>query len=501
MSLSNCLKNLLESIIFYSKEIEQTRIYLYKNPSFNYQTLCHRIDRSNLNIITLPDLLNFLNSNTYKVPKSLLQVFILHFSKNENLNIDFLTYDEFKEILYPKSYISSRIETKESGIININFDFEQIVCKIIIKELKLINIISFNLDKFYDIENFTVYDIINYLNEGSLFFTENEIENFCLKNNIEISHNELKTILFYFQADKEKKIYYNQLKKIFKLFILSSEAYDFYNNNNIILNRITKYKNINDGDLHPQNHIKKNEKIIEKFSNININEFFISVMQYENILYNLRNKIYNNNEIVPIELFYVFDVDNKNFVTKNNFKDVMYVNFNINCTNEEINIIFNNYSKMNFNDVNNLNNNENNYDEKILVYDDFKRLLIPFSFLNDEKLIEIDKEKISDKSKSEIIELFKAIMFIESKIEKLKIKYTNSNNFNCYEDFLKLKGQMRSAQKIDKKMLYNYLLQNNNGYTIDSIPFEALFNRIDWDEDLMISYEDFARFVSPVTNN
>ena len=79
-SLSNCLKNLLESIIFYSKEIEQTRIYLYKNPSFNYQTLCHRIDRSNLNIITLPDLLNFLNSNTYKVPKSLLQVFILHFS-------------------------------------------------------------------------------------------------------------------------------------------------------------------------------------------------------------------------------------------------------------------------------------------------------------------------------------------------------------------------------------------------------------------------------------
>ena len=92
-------------------------------------------------------------------------------------------------------------------------------------------------------------------------------------------------------------------------------------------------------------------------------------------------------------------------------------------------------------------------------------------------------------------------MFIESKIEKLKIKYTNSNNFNCYEDFLKLKGQMRSAQKIDKKMLYNYLLQNNNGYTIDSIPFEALFNRIDWDEDLMISYEDFARFVSPVTNN
>ena len=490
MSISDCLKNLFQSIILNSNEIEQSRIYLYKNRNFNYETLCKRIDKNNLNIISHSDLLFFLNSNTYKVPKSLLNVFILHFSKeNEN----FLTFDEFKEILYPKSFISIKNQTFESGIINMNFDFEQIVCKIIIKELKLINLISFNLDKFYEIENFTVYDIINFLNEGNLFFSENEIENFCLKFNIEISHNEMKTILFYFQADKEKKIYYNQLKKIFKLFILSSDAYDFYNNNNVILNRITKYKNINDGDLHNQIFSRKNEKITEKIS-ININQFFISVLQYENILFNMRNKIYNNNEIIPIELFYVFDFDNKNFITKKNFKEILYVNFNINSTNEEINVIFNNYSKMNLNDV----DNKNNSNEKILIYDDFKRLLIPFNLINNEKLIELEKEKISDKSKSDLIEFFKGILFIESKIEKLKIKYTNSINFNCYEDFLKLKGQMKSAQKIDKKMFYNYLIKNNN--LIDSIPFESLFNRIDFDEDLMISYEDFAKFVSPLNN-
>ena len=490
MSISDCLKNLLNSIILNSKEIEQSRIYLYKNRNFNYQTLCHRIDKNNLNIISPSDLLFFLNSNTYKVPESLINVFILHFSKN---NENFLTFDEFKEILYPKSFISIKNQTFESGIINLNFDFEQIVCKIIIKELKLINIISFNLDKFYEIENFTVYDIINFLNEGKLFFSENEIETFCMKFNIEISHNEMKTILFYFQADEEKKIYYNQLKKIFRLFILSSDAYDFYNNNNIILNRITKYKNINDGDLHNQIFSRKNEKIIEKIP-ININQFFISLMQYENILFNMRNKIYNNNEIIPIELFYLFDFDNKNFITKKNFKEILYVNFNINCTNEEINVIFNNYSKMNLNDV----DNNNNSNEKILIYDDFKRLLIPFNLINNEKLIELEKEKISDKSKSDLIEFFKGILFIEMKIEKLKIKYTNNVNFNCYEEFLKLKGKMKSAQKIDKKMLYNYLIQNNN--VIDSIPFECLFNRIDYDEDLMISYEDFAKFVSPNYN-
>ncbi len=149
---------------------------------------------------------------------------------------------------------------------------------------------------------------------------------------------------------------------------------------------------------------------------------------------------------------------------------------------------------MNLNDV----DNKNNSNEKILIYDDFKRLLIPFNLINNEKLIELEKEKISDKSKSDLIEFFKGILFIESKIEKLKIKYTNSVNFNCYEDFLKLKGQMKSAQKIDKKMLYNYLIKNIN--LIDSIPFESLFNRIDFDEDLMISYEDFAKFVSPLNN-
>jgi hypothetical protein len=57
---------------------------------------------------------------------------------------------------------------------------------------------------------------------------------------------------------------------------------------------------------------------------------------------------------------------------------------------------------------------------------------------------------------------------------------------------------MKSAQKIDKKMFYNYLIKNIN--LIDSIPFESLFNRIDFDEDLMISYEDFAKFISPLNN-
>ena len=83
---------------------------------------------------------------------------------------------------------------------NVPMEIEQIVCKILVKELKLINIISFNLDKFYEIENFTVYDIVNFLNEGKLFFSENEIETFCMKFNIEISHNEMKTILFYFPS-------------------------------------------------------------------------------------------------------------------------------------------------------------------------------------------------------------------------------------------------------------------------------------------------------------
>ena len=103
------LKNLLLTIINGVKFLEKPRINLYKNPAFNYDTLCKLIDKKKMGIITVSDLYTFLESNSVNVPKSLIQLLITHFGMNkEGIHDTFLTYNDFiisKNIYWFKSRI------------------------------------------------------------------------------------------------------------------------------------------------------------------------------------------------------------------------------------------------------------------------------------------------------------------------------------------------------------------------------------------------------------
>ena len=472
------LKNLLLTIINGAKFLEKPRISLFKNPQFNYDTLCKLIDKKKIGVITVSDLYNFLISNSVKIPISLIQLLIIHFGmSNSSINDSFLTYNDFKKLLFPKTYIASKVDFKEN-IENIDFDLQQIFSKVILNEIKLITNISFSLDKFFEDQSFTVYDIIKLLNpNGANYINENMLEKFCLDYNIELYHNEMKIILYYLKADENRKISYSQLKNIFKLFVVSKEMINFNKNNTNLSNTFDSLNLLKQGI--------KNQ--IEKYQKINLHQFLLSVIQYETILYNLRKQVYINNEIIPIELFYIFDKDEQNMITKNNFKNTLYNEFNISPTNVEINLVFHNYSD----------------NEDYLIYNDFKKMLIPFDQLDKgDKLIELNSEEISNDSKQLIIQIFQATLTLEEKIEKLKMQYVNNKNFSPYEEFLILKGKgFPKARKIDKRMVYNFLIVGaDKKDNLTEFGINILFSRFDYDQDLMLSYEDFVKGISPINN-
>ena len=470
------LKNLLVTIINGVKLLEKPRITLYKNPKFNYDVLCKLIDKKKIGIITVSDLYTFLQSNSVNVPKSLIQLLITHFGMNKEGIIDtFLTYNDFKILLYPKTFIGAKVEFKDN-IETIDFDLQQVFSKLILNELKLITAICFALDKFFDDDTFTVYDIIKLLNQSETnYINENMLEKFCINYNIELSHNEMKIILYYLKADSDRKISYNQLKSLFKLFVVSNDMIKFNNNSSSFT-------------INNLNQLKSNSKnAIEEYQKINLHEFLLSVMKYETILYNCRKQIFLNQEIIPIELFYIFDIEEQNMITKDNFKNTLYNEFNISPTNEEINIVYHQFSE----------------NEDYFEYDDFKKMFIPFDEIdNGDKLIQLNNEEISPESKELIVQIMKLTLTLEEKIEKLKLQYVNNKNFSPYEEFLILKGKsFPKARKIDKRMVYNFLVsgsQKNDNLTEFGI--SLLFSRFDYDRDLMISYEDFVRAISPIYN-
>ena len=110
----------------------------------------------------------------------------------------------------------------------------------------------------------------------------------------------------------------------------------------------------------------------------------------------------------------------------------------------------------------------------------------------------ISNEEVSAQSRREVIEMFKVILTFEGKIEKIKMKFVNDKNFSAYEQFLVLKGGNSKIRKIDKRMIYNYLMENTNGVTIEEGDVRLILNRMDRDKDMLISYEDFTFSIAPI---
>ena len=497
--LINNLRNLILVITENGKKIELLKTSLYNNKLFDYSALCRRIDINKYGFISKMNFEKFLLSHSINAPKTIIDALFNYYADENSENEKYFTYDGFQYFLFPKNYISSRIASIYSKN-NISFDLEEKVCNIIMHEFALINEVTKALDEFYNDNTFTIYDIITFFYNGKeqSFINDILLEKFCIKYNVPITHNEMRLLLFYLKADSQNIITYNKFKQFFTIFVLDKTSLDSERNNHFFTKTLLNYT------AYSLDKNKNNSQII--FNNTNNNreiqllDFMKEFLRLQYTLYTARKRLYLCDDFIPIELFYIFDSKNKNYFNLTEFKSVLAVYFCIDATFEEVELIFYNYAEYKKNDNSFRNKNCS------MNYEDFKKLVLPYDCINlPEKMIQAEMNNLTNRTKSLIINFFQTLLYVEKQIDNLKMNYFYKRDFSPYEEFMQLRLNNKKAQHITKIMLAayfdNYLNDEEKKEILLKPKFEAFYNRLDKDEDLLISYSDFIQSIQPFNSN
>ena len=496
--LINNLRNLIIIITENSKKIEELKTSLYLNKLFDYDTFCKRLDMNNTLQITPLNFQKFLFSHTINAPKTIIKVFFDLYADQLNQKGKYFSYEGFNYFLYPKNYISSRITSKHSKN-NISFDLEEKVCKIILSEFALINEVVKSLDQFYLDINFNIYDIINFFYDGKEgdFINDIFLEKFCVKYNVPMTHNELRLLLFYLKADFQNVITYNQLKNFFNIMILDKTSINSEISNNFFNSTLKYYtycslEKINSVNLYNSNEAKNMELNLIKF----IKEF----INLEYTLYNARKQLYLCEDFIPIELFYIFDKNNKNKFNITEFKEVLSEYFCMDITLNEAQIVFYNYSSYKKKD------NSFSNESTCINYNDFKKMILPYDCFNlPEKIIQPELSSLTNMTKSLIINFFRVLFYVEKQIDILRMNYFYKKDFSPYEEFIQLRGNDKKIKLINNSMLCTFLEKNlkyeEKRDIMNKMKIDAFFHRFDKDNDMLISYTDFVKNLEPFNSN
>ena len=226
---------------------------------------------------------------------------------------------------------------------------------------------------------------------------------------------------------------------------------------------------------------KKKEYSISSLTN------FIKYIQFlvknEKKTINAKDKLSLREDITLKDLFCIFDYNKKNKITKDEFKAVCKKLLGLYPTSDQIVLVFKRYDK---NKDNNLNMRE------------FLGLIKPLkeeytSFLFNRKKDENKKsgyQQLSMKSKKLLIEVIKNIIESEGNYYKFKDDIINQNLFVLKEFWASISKYTNKNKGLDKLEMNKLLI--DNGCSLSQYDLDILFNKMDYDDDQIISYEDLS---------
>ena len=386
----------------------------------------------------------------------------LHLDSEEEKEIENFIQNKFyiNSTLYENYILSSPniIDKKDNNLsekeikININQNSDN--------KIKDFNEVDFEEKKDYNDEDLLIkYDenLIKELNEKNNIISdekENNNENyFSLK--LKCENDKIKT---------GKMINCLNMYDNSNLESLNMNKKEENKDDKLSLNRIN---NINEGE----NKILSNSEIILPNNNINTNiilqnkqiqsdfltetdkdiirsfiDYIHTIILLENKLENIKESISLCNDICLLDIYYLFNKDKDDLITKNNFIRICQNKFYIYPTEKQIKLVFDRY------DLDN---------DGILNSSEFLKMISP---LKEEYLI-ISKEKDKNKNindinfdtKEKVIELFKRIIENESLIYDLKMRLKNDKNFNFVFLWGIIMKFSQDGKKVDKNEFKDFL--------------------------------------------
>jgi hypothetical protein len=215
-------------------------------------------------------------------------------------------------------------------------------------------------------------------------------------------------------------------------------------------------------------------------SSFNLENFFFEILKSDLKIEDLKNTLAISKDIIILELFYLFDLNNTNNINKKVFQKSLK-KFNIFPTDQDIELIY------------------RRYDSDSDAHLDFYEFLDIFLPINPEyckmmknRMNDINENQISNQSKFNLIRFFKMIIDNEIKIESNRKLLCSQLGFSAYEEFRKIKSTYMN--KVDIESLKEYL---NNYSCLYPSDFNLILRRFDKDKDGKISFDDFVDQITP----
>ena len=330
--------------------------------------------------------------------------------------------------------------------------------------------------------------------------SENENPNFNKIKNIDIpvseKEKELNNINNFTCREKTESEKGNSSPKKIILNINSNdlENYSLSNdyNNNIISKDNTNNKNIlSDCNIlssnNEFNNISKEHKSEINKSKENINKSISNFIKYIQFLLikekhtlDLKDNLSLREDISLKNLFCIFDYNKKNKISKKEFKVVCKKIFGLYPTSDQINLVYKRYDKDKDNNL--------NIKEFLNMIKPIKEEYVCLLF-NKEK--NENDNNINMKSKKMFSDVIRAIIEDEGNYYKFKYDLENKNLFELNEFWNEIKNYFSNENGIDK-LEFNKLLKDF-GCNLNQYDIDIIFNKIDYDKDDIISYDDLTQ--------
>ena len=329
--------------------------------------------------------------------------------------------------------------------------------------------------------------------------SENENPNFNKIKNIDIpvseKEKELNNINNFTCREKTESEKGNSSPKKIILNINSNdlENYSLSNDyNNIISKDNTNNKNIlSDCNIlssnNEFNNISKEHKSEINKSKENINKSISNFIKYIQFLLikekhtlDLKDNLSLREDISLKNLFCIFDYNKKNKISKKEFKVVCKKIFGLYPTSDQINLVYKRYDKDKDNNL--------NIKEFLNMIKPIKEEYVCLLF-NKEK--NENDNNINMKSKKMFSDVIRAVIEDEGNYYKFKYDLENKNLFELNEFWNEIKNYFSNENGIDK-LEFNKLL-NDFGCNLNQYDIDIIFNKIDYDKDDIISYDDLTQ--------
>ena len=323
-----------------------------------------------------------------------------------------------------------------------------------------------------------IHSEIQYLsNNNSYNNSYNNINNkkYDYKDNIQSDNNLINMKEFtYGKRTENEKGNLTPRYNIIESLSLSNESNKIPKNENRINIHKISTRNVDENDIievfDDELNQRNSNNSLKYYNGTSLSEFIRYIhflLRKEKDTIDIKDKLCLRGDVNLKDLFFIFDYNKKNKITKTEFKTVSKKIFGLYPTSDQISLVFKRYDK---NKDGNL-----NLREFLGMIKPLKEEYASFLFNDKKKRKEnqgMGYHGLSSKSKKLLVEVVRGVIEDEGNYYKYKDDMINPKGLDTFE--------------LSKLLL-------DNGYSLSQYELNIVYNKMDYDDDQIISFEDLTQ--------